>query len=510
MQHDTILVVGAGPTGLVLALSLARRGVKVRIIDKNSGPAQASRAMVVHARNLEFYRQLGFADEVVGQGLKMDRVHLRERGREAASFALGDIGRGLSPFPFLLCYPQDDHERLLGAKLREAGVEVEWNTALTGLEQDADGVEAQLERDGRRERARAPYLFGADGAHSAVRHALGIGFPGGDYDQVFYVADVATEAGGTDMLMTLDVHGFGLYLPVRSSGMQRLIGLVPPELAGRHDLTFDEIRPRAEQLTGLRVKELNWFSLYHVHHRVAAHFRVGRCFIGGDAGHIHSPVGGQGMNTGIGDAINLAWKLADVLRGRAGPQILDSYEPERIAYAHTLVATTDRLFQRVIGQGIGSELFRTVLMPHIFPLLTGFSAVRRAMFRAVSQVRIAYRDSALSRGRAGSVAGGDRLPWVADVDNFVPLRSLDWQVHIYGDAKRPMQDAAGELGLEVHAFPWTDAAHHAGFKRDAAYLVRPDGHVGLADPKQDPAALRDYARSIGLRPADCQPRRKLA
>ena len=503
MERNTILVAGAGPTGLVLALSLARRGVPVRIIDKNPGPAQASRAMVVHARNLEFYRQLGFADEVVGQGIKIDRLHLREGGREAASFALGDIGRGLSPFPFLLCYPQDDHERLLGAKLREAGVEVEWNTALTGLTQDADGVEAQLEREGRSERCLAPYVFGADGGHSAVRHALDIGFPGGSYDQLFYVADVLADDGGAEMTMNLDAHGFGLSLPVRSSGMRRLIGLVPPEMAGRHDLTFDEIRPRVEAVTGVQVKEVNWFSLYHVHHRVAAHFQAGRCFIGGDAGHVHSPVAGQGMNTGIGDAVNLGWKLADVLRGRAGPQILDSYEPERIAFARSLVATTDRVFQRVVGQGVGSELFRTVLMPHLFPLLTGFSAVRRAMFRAVSQVRIAYPDTALSRGEAGDVAGGDRLPWVEAADNFAPLRSLDWQVHVYGDTKPAMQDAAAALGLDVYAFPWTEAADHAGLKREAAYLVRPDGHVGLADPKQDPAALRDYASSIGLqqRPA---------
>ena len=498
MADTPILVAGAGPTGLVLALSLARRGVPVRIVDRNSGPAQHSRAMVVHARNLEFYRQFGFADDLVAHGVRMQRVHLREAGHEAASFELGDIGAGLSPFPYLLCYPQDDHERLLNAKLRDAGVAVEWNTALTGLRQDEDGVEVTLERDGQTEAARAPYVFGADGAHSAVRHALGIDFPGGSYDQRFFVADVSIEGSNEDMVMSLDAHGLALVLPVRSTGMQRLIGLVPPEFGGRTDVRFDEIQVRIEALSGVRVRELHWFSLYHVHHRVAARFRVGRCFIGGDAGHIHSPVAGQGMNTGIGDAINLGWKLADVLRGRADAGILDSYEPERIGFARSLVATTDRAFTTMIGQGLGSTLVRTVLMPHVLPLLTGFSAVRRAMFRTVSQVRIAYTDSALSRGEAGDVAGGDRLPWVAAVANFDALRSLDWQVHVYGEPTRDLRMAASELGLALHEFAWCADAGHAGLARDAAYLVRPDGYVALADAGQDPAVLRDHARAIGL------------
>ena len=137
-------------------------------------------------------------------------------------------------------------------------------------------------------------------------------------------------------------------------------------------------------------------------------------------------------------------------------------------------------------------------MPHVLPMLTGFSAVRRAMFRAVSQTRIAYDDSLLSRGEAGEVAGGDRLPWVADVDNFAPLASLDWQLHIYGDPADPLREAAADHHIPLHGFPWTDGAEHAGLARDAAYLVRPDGYVALADKAQDPAALHDYATAIGL------------
>src|SRR4051812_44342405 len=229
MSSHPIIIAGAGPTGLVLALSLARHGAPVRIIDQHDGPGQASRAMVVHARNLEFYDQFGFAADVVAAGIKVERMHLRENGEEVASFAFGDIGAGLSPYPFLLCYPQDDHERLLVAKLAEAGVAVEWETKLVRFSQDDEGVTAVLERGGQEQTVRTPYLCGCDGAHSVVRHGIGVGFPGGYYEQLFYVADVDVGEDSTDAFMHLDAKGFGLKFPVRSTGMHRLIGLVPPE-----------------------------------------------------------------------------------------------------------------------------------------------------------------------------------------------------------------------------------------------------------------------------------------
>ena len=166
---------------------------------------------------------------------------------------------------------------------------------------------------------------------------------------------------------------------------------------------------------------MNWFSAYRVHHRVADHFRAGRVFLPGDAGHVHSPAGGQGMNTGIGDAVNLAWKLAAVLGGRARGVLLDSYEAERIPFARSLVATTDRVFEAVVGRGLFARLVRTVFAPCVLPLALRFAAVRRAQFRLVSQTRIAYRESPLSDGSAGEVHAGDRLPWVEGTDNFAPL-----------------------------------------------------------------------------------------
>lgn len=499
-QTDTgntthVLIAGAGPTGLTLALFLAKQGVTPRLIDKASGSGQASRAMVVQARTLEFYRQLGFADEVVQRGIIMEAGHLWEGGHEVAELPFGEIGQGLSPYPFALSFPQDDHERLLNEQLAAVGISVEWETELVGFEDSGDSVRVTLRKNGTEEDCTVAYLCGCDGAHSAVRQGLAVGFPGGTYEQSFFVADVEAESGGAPdhgFKMCVGAQALCLAFPVRRTGMNRLLGAVPEELTGRNDLTFEDIRPFAERLVGVRVGAVNWFSTYRVHHRVAEHFRVGRAFLAGDAGHIHSPAGGQGMNTGIGDGVNLAWKLAAVLQNRAGESLLDTYETERLAFAHSLVATTDRLFQTMVGRGAGSQAFRELLLPHLAPFLLGFSAIRQGAFRLVSQTRIHYPDSALSQGKAGDVHGGDRLPWVpfesGEGDNFVPLQSCNWQIHVYGEA-RPL--GAG-IFLPLHEFPWTENMADAGLKRDALYLIRPDGYVALADGGQDGDKLRAY------------------
>jgi hypothetical protein len=238
-----------------------------------------------------------------------------------------------------------------------------------------------------------------------------------------------------------------------------------------------------------------------VHHRVASKFREGRAFLLGDAAHIHSPVGGQGMNTGIGDAVNLAWKLAAVLSAGAADSLLESYEPERIAFARRLVATTDRVFAFVTDQGPIAWRVRTRLVPLVARVLFRLDAVRRFLFRTVSQIGVNYRDSPLCEGAAGSVTGGDRLPWVETgphQDNFAPLEALDWQVHVYGEPRPGVAEACASLGLPVHTFAWMPTMERAGFMRGAVYLVRPDGYVALADASGDREQLRRYFTSRGL------------
>jgi 2-polyprenyl-6-methoxyphenol hydroxylase-like FAD-dependent oxidoreductase len=504
MTDYPVLIVGAGPTGLVLALWLTRLGVRVRIIDKTAEPGTTSRAVAVQARTLEFYRQLDLGGAVVEAGVQVAAANLWVGGAKAARLPLGRMGEGLSPFPYALTYPQDAHERLLIERLDTLGVKVERRTELIRFDQDPEKVRAVLRRaDGSEEICAAAYLAGCDGAHSTVRETLATGFPGGTYSGLFYVADVdaAGPAADGDIHVDLEEADFLAVFPLKGTGRLRLIGPVSWEVDREHrELTFADVGKRAVGNLKLAIANVNWFSTYRVHHRVAAHFRAGRAFLLGDAAHVHSPVGGQGMNTGIGDAVNLAWKLAAVLNGGARDSLLASYEPERIGFARQLVATTDRAFTLVTKHGAVARWVRTRLVPRIAPLLLRLAAVRRFLFRTVSQLGVNYRHGPLSVGAAGAVRGGDRLPWVETgpgQDNFTPLASLTWQVHVYGTPRPGVAEACVELRLPLHLFEWRPGMRRAGLMRSALYLVRPDGYVALADPHVDPERLRHYFEERG-------------
>jgi 2-polyprenyl-6-methoxyphenol hydroxylase-like FAD-dependent oxidoreductase len=504
-----VLIVGAGPTGLVLALWLTRLGVRVRIVDKTAEPGTTSRALAVQARTLEFYSQVGLADAVVERGRKMIAANLWVAGKRAAHAVLGEMGTGLSPFPYALIFPQDEHERLLVERLSQAGVQVERRTELIKFEEAPSRIIAYLKGpDGEQERCEAAYIAGCDGAHSTVREALQIGFPGGVYSHLFYVADA--EASGAavngELNIALDRTDFLIVFPLKGEGRARLIGTVREEADHQRDeLSWNDVSRRVLEWMPIDVKRVNWFSTYRVHHRVAGHFRKGGAFLLGDAAHIHSPVGGQGMNTGIGDAVNLAWKLAAVLRGRADASLLDSYEPERIAFARRLVATTDRAFTAVTSSGALARLIRLHIVPLLLAPLYSLTAARRLMFRTVSQTAVNYRGSSLSEGQAGDVHGGDRLPWVKSAlngsDNFAPLTSLAWQVHIYGEAKSELRRLCDERGLPLHVFPWRPEVGRTGLRRNAVYLLRPDGYVALADREGKAGAVASYldSRKLALR-----------
>jgi 2-polyprenyl-6-methoxyphenol hydroxylase-like FAD-dependent oxidoreductase len=502
-QNTGVLIVGAGPTGLVLALWLTRLGVGVRIVDKTAEPGTTSRALAVQARTLEFYSQIGLAEEVVQRGRKTMAANLWVAGKRAAHAVLGEMGVGLSPFPYVLIFPQDEHERLLIERLAQAGVQVERRTELTAFEDTGSRVVAHLQSaNGKQEMCEAAYIAGCDGAHSIVRQSLQIGFAGGIYDHLFYVADV--QANGATMNgelhIALDSSDFLVVFPLRAQGQARLIGTVRQHAEQEHNLSWGDVNTRVLAWISIDVKHVNWFSTYRVHHRVAAHFRKGRAFLLGDAAHIHSPVGGQGMNTGIGDAVNLAWKLAAAVRGGADASLLDSYEPERIAFAQRLVATTDRAFTAVTSSGTVARFIRLHLVPLLLAPIYSLEAARRFIFRTVSQTALNYRGSSLSVGRAGTVHGGDRLPWVklADTDNFAPLTSLDWQVHVYGEATAELETACQNRKLPLHVFPWSVGLRRSGLRRNAAYLVRPDGYVALADAEGSALAVLSYLKERKL------------
>ena len=305
-----VLIAGAGPTGLVLALWLKRLGVNVRIIDKTAEPGTTSRALAVQARTLEFYHQVGLDEAVIAGGVKVANLNLWANGRRAARVPLQRTGEGLTPYAFALVFPQDAHERLLIERLNALGVQVERQTELLRFAQRDGGVTATLRRhDASEEVCEAAYLAGCDGASSSVRGQLGVGFPGGTYTGLFYVADVEGTGDPVDGDLHADIEDadFLLLFPLKGEGRLRLVGTVHDLPESDHgELTFDDVKGKAIEHLKLNIEKVNWFSTYRVHHRVALHFRDGRAFLLGDAAHIHSPVGGQGMNTGIGDALPIS------------------------------------------------------------------------------------------------------------------------------------------------------------------------------------------------------------
>jgi hypothetical protein len=292
--------------------------------------------------------------------------------------------------------------------------------------------------------------------------------------------DVAADG---EVHVSLETSDFIIMLPYSDTGRGRLVGTVHGVHAGG-PYTFDDVGHSALSSLGLRVDQVHWFSTYRVHHGVTSHYRSG-----------------QGMNTGIGDAVNLAWKLAAVVRHEAPDSLLDSYETERLAFARKLVDTTDRLFNFITAEGNFADFVRTRIAPLFATVAYGVDAVRELIFEIVSQITISYHDSPLSTGSAGSIKAGDRLPWVeADgVDNHAPLEHIDWQVQVYGEAGDGLRAWCLLHGMPLRELAWTTRHEAAGFARNAHYLVRPDGHVALCDPGRGADALAHYFRNRACR-----------
>ena len=499
MQTTEVLIIGAGPTGLVLALWLTKAGVKVRIVDKADKAGTTSRALVLHSRNLEFYHQLGINQLAIEDGIKIKAGNLWKEGKNVAHLNFGDLRTDITPYQFMLGYPQDKHEQMLEKQLAEIGVIVERNVELLSFENSGQRVIAQLVKQGQIEKCEALYLAGCDGASSVTRGDLEVGFPGGTYEETFYVADlICTGAfNQKELNIALDDADFLAIFPLKDS--VRLVGTIRLEAKQKKDLKWEDVSENIIKRLKIEVQEVRWFSTYKVHHRVATHFRKDNTFLLGDAAHIHNPIGGQGMNTGIGDAVNLAWKMAAVLKDKAPAEILDTYEPERIAFANRLVATTDNAFTFVSQRGKFAKWVRLQIIPRLIPRLFQFTAVRRFLFRTISQTSIRYPKSKLSEGNAGKVKGGDRLPWVLNetgADNFESLKDRQWVIHVYGDIPRVIQELCNERSIKLLAFAWNTAAEKAGLKQNAVYVIRPDGYVGLADV--NPEKVMTYLKKWGI------------
>jgi 2-polyprenyl-6-methoxyphenol hydroxylase-like FAD-dependent oxidoreductase len=476
-----VLVVGAGPTGLMLANWLVKLGVDVIVVDGKDGPTRESRALVVQARSLEIYDQLGIGDHVLDAANRAGALAPGFGDRVFGRISIGPLGGDLTPYPYLEILEQSRNEEILHDNLRKLGGEVRWETPVTAVSQTDDGVSAKAGND----TVRARFCVGCDGANSAIRKARRIPFEGITNPHRFFVLDAEAAAGLVTGAINVRPGGddFLLGFPMKGRGAWRLIGLVRDD-DGDGELTEEDVRPRLRRFA-VTYDRARWFATYRVHHRVAAAFRDGPFFLAGDAAHVHSPVGGQGMNTGLQDAHNLAFKLADVLAGRRRDGWLDRYQAERRPVAKTLVGTTDRLFGAITSQRRAVRLVRAAIVPLIAPVavrLLPRSGGGSRLFQYLSQTRIHYWMTPRAREAAGGRRDpviGRRLPWTGD--NFAVLRSLRWQAHAYGGVTAAELPS---LDLPVHIFP---PAPKTGLAPGRLYLVRPDGFVAASAPPAEAA-----------------------
>lgn len=418
-RQDTgceVLVVGAGPTGLMAATLLKRLGVRVRIIDQRPEVSRESRAFAVQARSLELFLSLGLADTLLGKGVIDSAVDFYVGGRHVGGLDFDEAGSPDTPYQFLFLVPQSETEAILIDDLAHQGVEVERGIEVTGLEQDSDGVVTRGTAAGRDDvTIRSSYVIGADGAHSKVRKALGFSFEGEQYAQTFMLADCRVEWPLDHNRFRIFMHGpsIGLFLPLHGSSLSRVMatdqsGKADEGGPAATDLDLAELQAAFSETTGMKL-ELSapaWITRYRVHHRGVDHYAKGRVFVAGDAAHIHSPAGGQGMNTGLQDAANLAWKLAVVLRCGADPDLLETYDAERRPVGAQVVAATDRLFRVVAGKTGWEATVRDWIARPVSAAISHLTSAQHRVFRAVSELDIAYDGSRIGEDEASKLDGG--------------------------------------------------------------------------------------------------------
>ena len=547
-----VMVVGAGPTGLMMALGLALHRVPCRIIDQAPAPSDKSKALAIHARTLETFESIGIAGEAVKRGHRLRGMHITVDGHPVINVTFESIP---SRYPFVLTLPQSETEHLMLERLASFGIQVERQTQLTGLRQTDDAVTATLRApDGGEERVVTPYLVGCDGAHSTVRHVLGMPFEGADYEEVFLLADtqISWPFPEDEARTFLGPAGAAAYFPL-GGGRYRMIAEMPPNTApDGHEPTLAEAQALVDRLgpPGTTLSDPHWLATFRTHRRKTAHYRNGRVFVAGDAAHIHSPAGGQGMNTGIQDAHNLAWKLALVTTGAAAPTLLDSFEAERHAVAQQVLRTSDAMLRMATTRNPVARAVRHYLVPAIAS--QGF--VQKRFSRTMAEVSVNYRHSPIvgeSRPRLRDAMRtpalganpwwafntgprpGDRAPDVSPLR--VGNRETQWLFELLdpvrhnlllfgGIEPRPgndarLRDLAGMIAdgfsslIAVHlvviegvpAQTWPAqvivdadlAAHRAyGAVASCLYLIRPDGYVGFRGLPPDRVSLGGFLSRI--------------
>ncbi len=476
-EHVDVLVVGAGPTGLFLANELVRRGLQVRIIDCAAEPSRLSRAIVVHARTLEVLAESDLADPLIARGLPLAGLCLRAGSELLMETRFDKLP---SAFPFVLSVSQADTEAVLTERLQSAGVEVERATQLDHFRQHGTGVSAVVDGPAGRELLRAAWMVGCDGAHSAVRHGMNLAFEGQSYEEHLVLADVALELQSADVprIQTwLAPDGICALFPL-IGGRTRIIATAPAGLS--EDPTLDDIQTLVDQRTNLRVtlSQMSWLSRFRIHCRQVSTYQDDRVLLAGDAAHIHSPVGGQGMNTGLQDAHNLAWKLVMVHGGAARLALLSTYTEERHRIGAEVLHDTD-VATRILGL---KHPVARALRDQAVSLLSSFTLLRERVTRQLAELDVSYDGGPLTFGD-GSYGVGARIP------DGPPHAAAQFTLLVPHPEHAPHTEL---LPGHLASGPWAPlfvgiyerysdtVVLRAGGVGDRASLIRPDGYLAAS------------------------------
>ena len=513
MAKTDVLIVGAGPTGLALACQLIRYGIDFIIVDKREGITPYSKAIGVQARTLEIYQQINLAERLVDLGLIAKGVRLLEGGREKAEVPLSTLGEGKSPYPFLLIVEQSKHEHLLYDFIKAHGHDVRWQTTLSDFSHDGAGVAGTIVNASDEEQmVQAQYLVACDGSKSFVRHRLGLTFEGSTLERMFYVADVQLKWEFPHDMLTacLARDRSTAFFPMPGDDRYRIVGVFPEECdKNEGEIAYDEIEKQIleDSQVQLDIYQVNWFSTYKVHSRRVNKFSVGRCFLAGDAAHIHSPAGAQGMNTGIQDGYNLAWKLAFVLSGEADLRILDTYNEERVEIAERLLETTDRMFDLLVNPAWLLSFVRRHIFPRVASFIVGLDSVNQFIFPLISQTGITYRGHSLNLDTDDDfkVKAGDRMPYfvfdgkgIYDSLHTPKFHLLTFSNDLETDqlANGAFQSEFGSL-VQHLVFPLSSqVAEIFGSDKSFSVLLRPDNYIGFVSAGDPIPRLRTYFNDV--------------
>jgi 2-polyprenyl-6-methoxyphenol hydroxylase-like FAD-dependent oxidoreductase len=463
-----VLVVGAGPVGLFLANECARRGLKWRLVEANSTQSEHSKALAIFPRTLEIFDMAGLIDPFLEKANHVTSVAVMTQERTIAHMRFAPEG---TLYPFVAMVPQDVTEKLLVEGLRRKGGDVEYETRFVSAVEQGDHVDVTLDHKGEPIKLTASFVVGCDGAHSAVRHLLNLPFEGAEYNDSFILADVETnEALPSDELQLCpNEHGPVAIFPM-SATRRRVIAIIDKTEGDAPSLELVQRIVAERAPSGFEVRALRWSTYFRIHHRQVACLRVGRLFVAGDAAHIHSPFGGQGMNTGLHDIWNLAWKLDLFLHGHGNEELLDSYSAERRPVIKNVVETTDFMTKAL---GSPNKLAQT-LRNAIIPMVSRLAPFQHAFVQRLSELGVAYRGSPIVEGAGKryfdqSLCGGNGI-----LSRFLLI--------VGNDADASTKEAAEQLGGSLSNI--VELRSSAG--KDVT-LVRPDGYIACSEHSREAA-----------------------